>query len=432
MTPPAGAGEVTPRGTDLGARAWISKAAGALADQGLFAVSNFILNVLLARWLLPDDYGAFTVAFSVFLLVAVGHGALMAEPMMVFGAGRYADRFRPYLRTVLEGTVGLSLLVAAAMVATGLFGAPVGLPPEVGRAMVGLALAIPFILSQWLLRRACYVEGPVTNAAWAGAVYLALVVPGALMLERIGMLDGARAYGLMGVASLVSAVWLVWRLGLPRERSRVEWRTVAVSHWGYGRWALASGVLHWVPVNLLLLVVPLYTGLSGAGSLRAAMYLVMPFWQATTALSNVLLPSLVRARGTSAFRRRTLVALMLFTGGGAAYGLALVVGGQSAAGLLYAGHYTFDLGLLVPIGLATAVSGCSLVLTAALLAVERPDLVFWGHVGAVAVTLTAGLFLTATMGVTGVATSLLLAWLAQAAVLGAVVARRRSRSVRVQ
>ena len=36
----------------------------ALADQALFAGSNFILNIVLARWLSPNDYGAFGVAFS--------------------------------------------------------------------------------------------------------------------------------------------------------------------------------------------------------------------------------------------------------------------------------------------------------------------------------------------------------------------------------
>ena len=48
---------------------WLTKGCLAVADQGVFAVSNFLLNILLARWLAPADYGAFALAYSVFLFL---------------------------------------------------------------------------------------------------------------------------------------------------------------------------------------------------------------------------------------------------------------------------------------------------------------------------------------------------------------------------
>ena len=40
---------------------WVGKGSLAVLDQGLFAGSNFMLNVLLARWLAPADFGAFAL-----------------------------------------------------------------------------------------------------------------------------------------------------------------------------------------------------------------------------------------------------------------------------------------------------------------------------------------------------------------------------------
>jgi hypothetical protein len=89
---------------------WLTKGFWAVSDQGLFSLSNFALNLLLARWLVPQDYGAFTVALSVFYLVGTFHGALLTEPMLVFAPSRYKGRFPEYLGALLYGHLGFAIL----------------------------------------------------------------------------------------------------------------------------------------------------------------------------------------------------------------------------------------------------------------------------------------------------------------------------------
>src|SRR5437763_5035661 len=74
------------------------KGALAISDQALFSGANFLVNILLARWMAASEYGAFSLAYSVFLLFAVVHTALLIEPMMVFGSGKYQRVFPSYLR----------------------------------------------------------------------------------------------------------------------------------------------------------------------------------------------------------------------------------------------------------------------------------------------------------------------------------------------
>ena len=53
---------VNARFSDL-IRRWGAHISFSLVDQALFSGANFLLNILLARWLLPEAYGAFAVAF---------------------------------------------------------------------------------------------------------------------------------------------------------------------------------------------------------------------------------------------------------------------------------------------------------------------------------------------------------------------------------
>jgi hypothetical protein len=82
---------------------WLGRGAWAITDQGLFALSSALLNILLARWLLPLEYGAFVIAYSVFLFIGACHTSLFTEPMLVFGSDRYAASLPCYMRVLVRG-----------------------------------------------------------------------------------------------------------------------------------------------------------------------------------------------------------------------------------------------------------------------------------------------------------------------------------------
>ena len=98
-------------------------------------VEDALANVLLARWLTPEAYGAYTVAFTVFLLFSTVHQGLLTEPMLVFGPGKFKRRLPTYFSTLLRAhgsvfVVGLAALGMGALIAWAL-----GTPPAlaVGR-----------------------------------------------------------------------------------------------------------------------------------------------------------------------------------------------------------------------------------------------------------------------------------------------------------
>ena len=129
---------------------WVGKGSLAVLDQGLISGSNFLIGILLARWLAPEAYGAYALAFSIFLFLAGFHNALLLEPMSVFGPASYKDQLPAYLGKLLRLhfalTFALALLLAlGATCFLSFFG-----NRAVPDALLGAGLATPWIIFLWL------------------------------------------------------------------------------------------------------------------------------------------------------------------------------------------------------------------------------------------------------------------------------------------
>jgi hypothetical protein len=78
-------------------RSWGTRGGLAILDQGTYSGSNFILNILLARWVTQQDYGAFSVAFTIVLFLSSLHNAIQLEPMSVIDSSNYPREMNDYL-----------------------------------------------------------------------------------------------------------------------------------------------------------------------------------------------------------------------------------------------------------------------------------------------------------------------------------------------
>lgn len=393
---------------------WFRKGFWAVADQGLFAISNFALNVLLARWLTPQDYGAFSVAFAIFLLVGVFHTAILTEPMLVFGPSRYKDRLPEYLGALLYGHLAFAALSSLLLLLVGLAFSLSG-SNTISAVLLALALAGPFIFLLWLMRRACYALLEPRLAAWGSALYMALMIAGAYALYWIEWLSAASALGVMGFSSLVVSLWLIAYLRVTPPL--LQGREVLKDHWRYGRWSVATSALTWAPWNIYFLLLPIWGGLEAGASLKALMNLIMPVIQAVTALGVLLLPTLVQARGHARFGSLVRFALVFFILSSALYWMLLGTLHRPLVAWLYGGQYAEQAYLLWLLGLLPVILGVTYVVGVALRALERPDLVFWTYALSTAVVLTLGVGFVFLWGVFGAVVGLLVSFGATAAIV---------------
>jgi len=393
---------------NLGARLknLVRKGLLAVTDQALFSGANFLVNILLARWLTAAEYGAYSLAFAVFLLLAALHGAILIEPMMVFGAGKYYSRFPRYLRVLIGGHFRL-MLPSSLLLLGGAFFLARRYSIEASDAFLGLLIGAAAILLFWLVRRAFYVLLQPAYGVLSGALYFVLLIGGVIALKLTNHLTIVTAFIAMGAAGLVASAIMLTRF-VPAWRTAAHDPTlkdVTGDHWRYGRWALATALIGWFPGHIYYALLPAWLGLEGAGGLRALMNFVMPVLQAISALTMLLLPTLVRDRaqgGTRKMNRTMLLFLALFCGGAVVYLAGLWIFRGSVFQIFYGGKYgeyagwPLFLTALLPLGTCA-----SAVLGDGLRALERPDSIFWCYAGSMLGCVAVGIPLSAAIGISG-------------------------------
>ena len=383
---------------------WGGRSFWAVSDQALFALSNFALNILLARWLAPEEYGAFAVAYTLFLLLGTIHTGILTEPMQIFGPGKHKDRFGHYLYVLIKGHMAFGLL-GSLLFAIAAFTLWFFTDSPLTSAIGGLAFALPLILFQWLLRRACYVLMTPALAARAGLFYMALMLIGLLGLYYFDIIGAASALVVMGIASLISGLWLLKRLhtqGAPEDSEGLQ-RIAIEDHWRYGRWAMATGVLSWVPGNVVFLLLPVWHGLEATAILRALTNLIMPALQINAALGMLLLPALVQARQVGRIRMMQIIrnATVIFTAGAFVYWVLIGVFAEPAMNLLYESRYSEHAYILWLLGLLPVILALGMSAGGFLRAIERPDRVLRSYAVTTTLGLTFGVALVWVMGLTG-------------------------------
>jgi O-antigen/teichoic acid export membrane protein len=384
----------------------LRKGSLAVTDQALFSGANFLVNVLLARRLAPQEYGAYSLAYAWFLLLAALHQALLIEPMMIFGAGKYLDRFPRYLvlligfHAMLLAPAGLLLWLISAVFGRVYFNAARG-------AFEGMALASALILLFWMLRRVFYV---LMKPGWGVAsslLYLAALAGSVGVLWVTDALTPRTAFLAMGLAGLLVSAMVWWRVASrqPERGASITFRAVVADHWRYGRWAMASALASWFPSNIYYLLLSVWLGLEGAAALRALTNFIQPVTQAVTALNMLMIPTLVRDRregGTRKMNQTMGLFLMVLGGGCLMYLGALWILRGQVFQIFYGGRYSQYMGWPLVLAGALPVGTCLYsVLGNGLRALERPDRMFWAFVGSTLAAVVFGIPLTARYGVSG-------------------------------
>jgi len=412
---------------------WATKGGLAILDQGLISGSNFLIGILLARWLVPAEYGAFSLAFSVFLLLSYVYQSLLSEPQAVFSGSAYRQCLRGYLKALLSIQLvvtifGLVLLGGSATVVY-FMGEADGLPG----ALAGVAIASPCILFFWLLRRSYYMNLAPARAAMGAFIYFVLVVSGLIVAYRKALISPFSAYLLMAIGALATGIFLLTQVKkvLPPDAcepptARQAWH----KHWEYGRWALAVSVVTWIPYYMYYPLVSAFRGMAAAGQLKALMNLSLPMEQSYTALAILFLPyaaRVCREKGISSSGKLVRRIIMLFVGGAVLYWGLMIPFKGVVFHVLYGGKYMEVAPLIPYVALGTTMWSAAFGPAILLRAIESPHLIFYARLVASILSLVVGVPATKMFGLWGVVISIIVANIA-AFVISMYILQRKARS----
>lgn len=393
---------------------WVMKGGLALLDFGFYSGANFLLGILLARWMAPEQYGAYALVFSIFILISFLYQALVLEPLSVFSGTTYSKNLRGYLKSNFWLHWGVSAVICVLMGATALAAKYWFHSPISAMAFAGMTAATPFILIHVLGRRAFYLKLSPGPAAFGSSFYCVLVVAGSFVIYKLGWLSAFSAFLIMGFAALVGGIVMAFQLHRKLEPATAEMQLneTWTKHWNYGKWALGTCIVGWIPTYVYIPLVSKFSGLAVAGELRALMNLGGPVLQTYAALSMLFLPFAARVQGEKGSResnRLTRRLTALFVSGALVYWMILIPLRRPLFQLLYAGKYA-DASALLPLFAAeTIIWSAALGPAIVLRAMEYPRSLFFANSAASVIAIVFGIPATRYFGLHGVVWSMVIA-----------------------
>jgi O-antigen/teichoic acid export membrane protein len=395
-------------------RTWLARGGTAVFEQGMFAGSNFLLNLSLAWTIPPADFGAFTFSFALFMIAAGFYNALMLEPATVLRPSLYEAQRRSYCRAQLTLHWGVTVPLAGLLSAAAIVLIAADVNAALGRALLGAAVASPFILLLWLARRFLYILGRPSAALAGSAIYLIAIAAGLVWARLSDQLTPFAAFVILGSASTLGALSLLSQagvLGPVTPDPSLTLRGLALERWRYGRFLLGAVCIEATVVPGMTLITTMMLGLGAVGVLRAMQIFTLPLGHAVTALSALTLPVLARDFGRGRLgplRNKIRVAVAATAGVAIVSEIGLVVFQRPLEYLVYGGKFA-EYAFLIPIvGAAALLEGMALMHAMLLSAVQRPHL----YLTSVAITapcaLVAAFVCTRLWGIGGAATALVI------------------------
>lgn len=403
-------------------RLWGIRGGLSVLDQGMASGSTFLLNLLLARWLTRDGFGAFAVAFTTLMFLAIYHSVLLLEPMAIMGPAKYTEKMIGYFLAQLKIHAIVVATLCGLLALTGGAMSALGVHRELATATVGSALALPFLLLLWLVRRMCYLVQQPSIAVWTSVTYVGLMLVGLVGLHAKQWLSPFSAFLWVGAASVVAVPWPLRQIGILRAGSGRACPVMPVvrESWNYGRWLAASTTLLSVASQTQTYLAAAMIGLGAAGALRAMQIPALVMTQVVAAVALLVLPTMSYDFGrgrTDRLRSKTVLSTLAMTALATAYFVLLWVFARPIEHLLYGGKFSAYAWLIPVLGLVPVCSGFSLGFAMALRAAQKPHFDLLANAVSAPVGLITALLFIKAWGLAGAAISVVAGFVASAGVL---------------
>jgi O-antigen/teichoic acid export membrane protein len=245
----------------------------ALGDQAVVSGTNFLTNVMLARFMGLTEFGVFALAWMSVLFVNSIQTALIIAPMMSVGP-KQEEKDRPcYFGAVVFQEFVLVLfcfilVFAALKLSSGFF-------PHAELRQLALPLAVSAFAYQMqdFGRRYFFATHQGRRALADDALSYLPQLPLLFLLHRAGNLTSATALWVMAGTSILGLV-PVW---FWMEHLSFKWNAIKAAsrrHWSFSRWLGGAALLQWTSSNLFVIAAPVYYGAAAAGVLKASQNLM--------------------------------------------------------------------------------------------------------------------------------------------------------------
>jgi O-antigen/teichoic acid export membrane protein len=258
-----------------------------VADQAVSSVTNFAVNIYIARELGAVQYGAFALAYVTYGFALNASRGLATDPLLV----RFSAVDLPVWRRAVVNCTGTAILVG---LVTGslVLGAAMLLGGAARPAFLALGLTLPGLLLQDSWRFAFFALGRGGRAFLNDVIWAVVMLPALIMLRRTGHADVFWFVCAWGAAATVAAAIGPLQSGIvPRLSGALAWlmrqRDLGLRYTAEGTANSGAAQLRSYSLGIVL-------GLAALGYVQAASTLMGPMQILIYGMGLVALPEAAR------------------------------------------------------------------------------------------------------------------------------------------
>ncbi len=350
------------------------KAGWAMTDQGLYALSNLVVSIVLARTLDAAAFGAYSVAFLIFSIAVAVERSMVGQPLQINHSRGSDAEFRSAIGSAMGSSLLIGLAGSVVCLAIGYAG-----PEQLRVSMTALALTLPILLLHDTARMACFARTDAKGAtlldlAWN--VVLAVVLMALIASQHATLFWLTFAWGASATAGLAVA-WRRIGVGVAVRRA-IGWLRGQASLWGYllGEYVIGLGA-----AQVAILLAGALTTTAEVGALRGAQVILGPLGILGTAAFQFAIPELSKREHLSARQRAKLawlLSLALCAAVPLYVGIVLALPdhyGRMAFGQTWEGAR----GVLIPMALASFFATLGSGPAVTLYSLGKANVTFWLH-----------------------------------------------------
>jgi len=367
---------------------WTSKLLFTIIDQGFFSGSNFLVSLLLARFVDPATYGVFSVTYSVFLFIAGIYSSLVLEPINILGPKYHDQDLILYKLRLIKLHLNVALVFLLLGFLEFLFSLFFNIQSEYIRVSFWAFLSIPFIMFFWLARQCSYLEAKPKVAALGSLIYSFLYLGGGASLVFLKNIQISYIFIIMSFAGIIGGIVVFIKLGI---NSSILINSPAgffsglfAENWNFGRWILFASIAYGISTLIYSPLIGVTLGAEQAGIFRSMQNLFLPFNQAVTATILLMTPTLSRIKiraNSKDYRKHMLLygsLLLIFT---ILYCGLIQLFGYKIVNIIYNKvEYDKNIWIIPFLGISTIITTIISCLGMIFRVNEKTSVIFWGKI----------------------------------------------------
>jgi O-antigen/teichoic acid export membrane protein len=396
-------------------------------DQAVCSLSGFLTGIIVARALLPEAFGVYSLYFTGILLLGGFQNALITAPARVLGVRPSGVDAGGYFRAQLR----LQLFLSALLIAGSAIGLFLLYPDEV---FVTLAFLLCLLLVQ--IQELARVVN-LTRMTFRALLKLDLVTHGL----RIGLLLAAMGLDVLsaGTALIVIAIacgvsLIVVGRSTYTAAAPAPFGQTARANWRYGRWILLETFAYSASTQIYIYLTALWVSTAAVGGLSAVQVLMNAVNVLLVGIMNFELPQARRRlieNDYDAWRAWLWKVGFLLAGCAAVFGIFTSIFAESLLAFIYSPAYGAFAKLMPIIAFQLFFAACNMVLSAAFRTAELPQVGFAAKAASTVVMLLIAYPLLTGWGVIGAAVGLVITQAMWTTVYAFYVARGKLMKVRI-